>query len=118
MYGEHPNGGMTEINFCNVDFLEDEFPTIGEVKKDVELFELQQDIQLSFGEGENLDSNQVTKDGMLPLFERNGGDLSAQKNEIRPRSPIHEKSQPVSEVHPKSRVHKHAISSHAQDPMP
>ena len=51
MYGKHPNGGMTEIDSRNVDFLEDEFPTIGEVNKDVELFELQQNIQLSFGEG-------------------------------------------------------------------
>jgi len=40
MYGEHPNGGMIDIDSCNVDFLEDEFSTIGEIKKDVELFEL------------------------------------------------------------------------------
>ena len=71
---------MTEIDSRNVDFLEDEFPTIGEVKKDVELFELQQNIQPSFGEGENLDSNQVIEDGMPSLFEGNGGDLSAQEN--------------------------------------
>ena len=32
---------MTEIDSRNVDFREDEFLTIGEVKKDVELFELQ-----------------------------------------------------------------------------
>jgi len=44
MYGEHPNSGMTDIDSHNVDFLEDEFPTIGEVKKDIELFELHQDI--------------------------------------------------------------------------
>jgi len=35
MYGEHPNGGMTEIDFCNVDFPEDEFLTIGKIKTDV-----------------------------------------------------------------------------------
>jgi len=40
MYEKHPNGGMTEIDSPNVDFLEDELPTIGEVKMDVELFEL------------------------------------------------------------------------------
>ena len=34
MYGEHPNGGMKEVDSRNVDFLEDEFPSIGEVKKD------------------------------------------------------------------------------------
>jgi len=45
IYREHPNRGMTEIDFHNVDILEDKFPTIGEVKKDVELFELQQNIQ-------------------------------------------------------------------------
>ena len=66
MYRKHPNGGMTEINSRNVDCLEDKFPTINEVKKDVELFELQQNIQLSFGEGENLDSNQVSEDGVPP----------------------------------------------------
>ena len=41
IYREHPNVGMTEIDSRNVDFLENEFPTIGERKKDVELFELQ-----------------------------------------------------------------------------
>jgi len=40
-----------------------------------------------------LDSNQVTEDGTPPLSEGNGGDLPAQENEIRPRSPIHEESQ-------------------------
>ena len=84
MYAEHPNDGMIEIDSRNVDFLEDEFPAIDEVKKDIELFELQQNIQPSFGEGENLGSNQVTEDGMPPLHEGNEGDLSAQDNEIRP----------------------------------
>ena len=36
MYREHPNGGMTEIESRNVHFLEDEFPSIGEIKKDLE----------------------------------------------------------------------------------
>ena len=35
VYEEHLKGGITEIDFRNVDFLEDEFPTIIEVKKDV-----------------------------------------------------------------------------------
>ena len=51
------------------------FQSLVKIKKDVELFELQQDIQPSFGEGENLDSNQVTGDGMSPLPERDGGDF-------------------------------------------
>ena len=62
------------------------------IKKDVELFELEQDIQPSFGEGENLDSNQVIEDNMPPLPERDEGDLSAQENEIHLQSPIHEES--------------------------
>jgi len=44
LYGEYSNGGMTKIASCNIDFLEDEFPTIGGIKKNVELFELQQDV--------------------------------------------------------------------------
>ena len=40
MYAEHPNGGMTEIESRNVDFLEDEFLSIGEIKKELELYEL------------------------------------------------------------------------------
>jgi len=32
MYGEHPDGGMKKVDSRNVDFLEDEFPSIGEVK--------------------------------------------------------------------------------------
>ena len=118
MYEEYSNGGMIEIDSYNVDFLEDEFPTIGEVKKDAELFELQQDIQQFFGEEENLDSNQVTEDSMPPLSKRNGGDLSAQKNEMRPHSLIHEESQPVSEVHPQSPVPELAVNPHVRDPTP
>jgi len=35
MYGEHPNGGMMKIDFRNVNFLQDEFPSIGEIKKKI-----------------------------------------------------------------------------------
>ena len=94
------------------------FQPLVKIKKDVKLFELQQDIQPSFGEGENLDSNQVTEDGMPPLSERNGGDLSPQENEIHSQSPIHEESQPVSKVHPQSPFSEHVVSPHVQDPMP
>jgi len=62
------------------------------IKNDVELFELQQDIQPSFSEGENLDSNKVTKDGMPPLPGRDDGDLSVKENEVRLQSHIHEES--------------------------
>jgi len=49
MYGQHSNGGMIEIESRNVDFLDDEFPSIGEIKKDLKLYELQQDLQPSLG---------------------------------------------------------------------
>jgi len=44
--------------------------------------------------------------------------LSAQENEIRPQSPIHEESQPVSEVYPQFVISEHAVSPHVQDSMP
>jgi len=64
---------MIEIDYCTINFLEDEFATISEIKKDIELFELQQDIQPSLNKGENLNSHQVTQDGMPPLSKGNGG---------------------------------------------
>ncbi|KAL0322195.1 UNVERIFIED_CONTAM: Copia protein [Sesamum calycinum] len=41
MYGEYPNKGMTEIESRDVDFLEEDFPNIIEVKWNLELYELQ-----------------------------------------------------------------------------
>ncbi|KAL0297952.1 UNVERIFIED_CONTAM: hypothetical protein Sangu_2462900 [Sesamum angustifolium] len=40
MYGEYPNKGMTEIESRDVDFLEEDFPSISEVKGNLELYEL------------------------------------------------------------------------------
>jgi len=40
IYGEHPNGGMTKVDSRNVDFLKDEFLSIGEIKTDLALYEL------------------------------------------------------------------------------
>lgn len=37
MFGERPSGGMTEVDTRDVDSLEDEFPNVGEIKKDLEL---------------------------------------------------------------------------------
>jgi len=37
MYGERPDSDMTKVDFENVDFLEDEFSSLGEVKKDSQL---------------------------------------------------------------------------------
>ena len=33
MYNEHPDGGMTKIKSRNVDFIENVFPNIDEVKR-------------------------------------------------------------------------------------
>ena len=35
MYGEHSDGGMTEIESRDVNFIEDDFPIISEVKQDL-----------------------------------------------------------------------------------
>ncbi|KAL0340315.1 UNVERIFIED_CONTAM: Copia protein [Sesamum radiatum] len=40
MYGEYPNKRMTEIESRDVDFLEEDFPSISEVKGNLELYEL------------------------------------------------------------------------------
>ncbi|KAL0378716.1 UNVERIFIED_CONTAM: hypothetical protein Sradi_3177100 [Sesamum radiatum] len=40
MYGEHPNKGMTKIESRDVDFLEEDFSSISEVKGSLELYEL------------------------------------------------------------------------------
>ena len=96
MYWEHPNGGMTEIESRNVDFLDDEFPSVGEIKKDLELYELQQDLQPFLGEREDLSFRQVTEDGE-----------PVQGNEVHPHLPT-----PM-ENHPEN-----VESPHAQDPTP
>jgi len=96
MYGEHPNGEMIEIESRTVNFLEDKYPSIGEIKKDLELYELQQDLQTSLGEAEDLNSHQVTDCGE-----------PVQGNEIRLHilTPVENQLEDVK-------------SSHAQDPMP
>ena len=42
MYGEHFDGGMTEIESRDVNFIEDDFPSISEAKQDLQLYELQE----------------------------------------------------------------------------
>ncbi|KAK2990763.1 hypothetical protein RJ640_007433 [Escallonia rubra] len=42
MYGEHPNGGRTEIESRDVDFIESDFPSIGEASKNLDLYELEE----------------------------------------------------------------------------
>ena len=43
MYDEHPNGGMTEIESRNIDFIETDFPNIGDANRDLDLYELEED---------------------------------------------------------------------------
>ena len=100
MYGEHPNGGMIEVDSRNVEFLEDEFPSIGEIKQDTALYELPLDNQLSLGEGEYLNTHRATEDSTLPLSGRDYELLVAQENqlenEVPPPSPVHEHEKEVS----------------------
>lgn len=88
MYREHLNGGMTKIKSYNVDFLEDKFTSIAEIKKELDLYELEEDIQPSLGEGEELNSDKVIEDGATSLSNMDGGGLSPQENDVRPQSSI------------------------------
>ena len=69
-------------------------------ENDLKLYELQKDLQQYLGEGEDLNSQYVTKDGSLPLFDRSGEGLSIKENEIRPQSPNIEESQLKNEIYP------------------
>jgi len=40
IFGEHPISGMTKIDSLIVEFLEDEFPSVGKIKQDLALYEL------------------------------------------------------------------------------
>jgi len=98
MYGEHPNGGMTEVDSRNVDFLEDEFPSISEIKNDLASYELPLDDQLSLGE-EDFSTHRTTEDSRqdVPLSVNQEGQPDTEvrpqiqlDNEVRPHSPINE----------------------------
>ena len=39
MFGEHPDGGKTEVDLRDVDFIENEFPSIGDVNESLDLYE-------------------------------------------------------------------------------
>ena len=74
MFSEQLNDGMTKLDSSNVEFLQDEFPSVGEIKKNPRMYELQQDGQLSLSEGENLNTHQIIKDSFLstlPMSDRN-----------------------------------------------
>ena len=41
MYGEHQDGGMTEIESRDVDFIKNNFISIGNANRDLDLYELE-----------------------------------------------------------------------------
>ena len=43
MYGEHPNGGMIEIVSRDINFIETDFPSIGNANRNLDLYELEED---------------------------------------------------------------------------
>lgn len=50
MYGEHLDEGLIEMEFKDMEFIENEFLSIGEIKKDLTLYELQEDSPTISGE--------------------------------------------------------------------
>ena len=56
MFGEHPDGGKIEVDSHDVDFIENDFPSIGDVNESLDLFELEElsGIPLSSSEGGEL----------------------------------------------------------------
>ena len=66
MYGEHPDGGMTETESRDIDFIETDFPSIGEAKQNLDLYEMEdvEDIVPSFSEGgEEIPHPEIAKEG-------------------------------------------------------
>jgi len=57
------------------------FLSVGEIEKDLKLYELQQDDLLSLNKGENLTIHFVTEDSALPMSGRDDDILVAQKNQ-------------------------------------
>ena len=53
MFGEHPDGGKTEMDSHDVDFIENDFPSIGDVNESLNLYELEElsGIPISSSEG-------------------------------------------------------------------
>ena len=70
MYGEHPDGGMTEIESRDIDFIENDFPSMSDTKKDLDFYEIEEveEILPSSSEGGELVSHPV-------IAEDSGSDL-------------------------------------------
>ena len=56
MFGEHPDGGKIEVDSLDVDFIENNFPSIGDVNESLDLYELEElsGVPLSSSEGGEL----------------------------------------------------------------
>lgn len=89
IYEEHPNGSIMKLDSPNVVFLKNEFPSATEIKNDLELYELQQDVQLSLSEAEDLVTHCVSEhsthnlpeiDNGKGLIVLDGGNLSIKEN--------------------------------------
>lgn len=52
MYGEYPNGGIIEAKSHDMEFLDKESPSIGDMWKNIGLYELQDNTIPSAGEGD------------------------------------------------------------------
>ena len=53
MFGEHLDGGKTEVDLQDVDFIENDFLSIGDVNESLDLYELEElsGVPLSSSEG-------------------------------------------------------------------
>ena len=56
MFGEHPDGGKTEVDSRDADFIENDFPSIGHVNESLDLYDLEElsGVPLSSSEGGEL----------------------------------------------------------------
>ena len=71
MSGEHPNGGMTEVESHYIDFIEINFPNISDTSKHLDLYELEElkDLISSpmVSEGDLQPSGNEPSSGSVPL---------------------------------------------------
>ena len=65
MFGERPDGGKAEVDSHNVDFIENDFPSIGDVNESLDLYELEElsSVPLSSSEGGELVPEIATDSG-------------------------------------------------------
>jgi len=74
------------------------FPSVGEIKNDLKLYELQHDDLLSLDKMGNLNTHHIIEDSTLPLSGRDDEILVAQEN------------QSENEVHPQAPILEHEVS--------